>query len=381
MQCFNYLYYSEPPMAKIEIQEGEENPIVENQQEEPEFVSRYDEQEAKRRKREQEKKNKVEEPHKAPIIVKERSSSPYDRIKTIDPVSLCPSWENNLNYVEYGKNPLFFLKNVFEWISQRIYPLYEDKLIRARKTRDYHKLKLDMFRTMEQNKSVLQISRQQVEMLYHYKNAIQKYWPKTLAFCSWNWVGKTWIAAFIMFHFAICFYGAKVIYIAPKNDMVLETKGFVKTLFNIAYRYAPHVVEKYNTLYYWWDSYNSSIKFVTSKTWFQWIHSQNFLIVADEASDVSDDILRSVNRLLWRWNNIFIMLWNPKTDEWYFHDICCSDSEHIATLHFDAEQSPLIDREYIQKAKDLYWEHSDEYIRRIKWWFPRMKQEKEKSIF
>ena len=101
-------------MAKTEIQEVEENLIVENQQEEPEFVSRYDEQEAKRKKREQEKKDKVEEPHKAPIIVKEHSSSPYDRIKTINPVSLCPSWENKLNYVEYGKNPLFFLKNVFE---------------------------------------------------------------------------------------------------------------------------------------------------------------------------------------------------------------------------------------------------------------------------
>jgi cell fate (sporulation/competence/biofilm development) regulator YmcA (YheA/YmcA/DUF963 family) len=101
-------------MAITENKEVEENSIAKNQQEETEFVSRYDKQEALKEKREQARKNRKEEPHKAPIIVKERSSSPYDRIKTIDPVSLCPSWENNLNYVEYGKNPLFFLKSVFE---------------------------------------------------------------------------------------------------------------------------------------------------------------------------------------------------------------------------------------------------------------------------
>ena len=286
-------------------------------------------------------------------------------------LSLCPKWEDKKAYIDYWNNPMFFLKNEFNWISQRIFPKYEEKLWRARRSLDYHKLKLDMFRPIIWGKNIFQITWQEVEILYHYKNALQNRGPKTLVFCSWNGIGKSWITAFIMLHFAVCFYAAKVVYIAPDNDLVIAEKNLVKTIFNSSFKYSSSIKEKINTIHYWWDSYGSYIKFTSSKKWLQWIHAENFLIVADESSDLNDDILKSVNWLLWRGNNIFIMLWNPKSDKWYFHDICCSNSEHIATLHFNAEQSPLIDREYIQKAKDLYWEHSDEYIRRIKWWYPK----------
>lgn len=305
---------------------------------------------------------------------KKHSKDPHEGYKILDRMSFRPIWEDEENYQEYWRNPIFFLKNIFNWISQRVLPYYEEKLYKARRTKNYHKLKLNMFRPMVKWLERMQISWQELEMLHHYKMALQKIWPNTLAFCSWNWIGKTRISAFIMFHFVTCYYRSKVIYIAPRNDMALETKELIKSLFNICHKYGFRLKEKRNTLYFWIDNtWISSIKFVSSKVGFQWIHAENFLVVADEAADLSDDILRSVNWLQWRGNNIFIMLWNPRYDKWFFHDICCLDSEHVTVLHFDAEQSPLIEREYIQKAKDLYWERSDEYIRRIKWWYPRKK--------
>ena len=307
-------------------------------------------------------------------INKNHSKDPNKWYEILDRTSFCPEREDKKKYQEYWRNPIFFLKEVFNWVSQRILPCYDEKLNRARKTCDYHKIKLNMFRPMVENLARFQISWQELEMLYHYKKALQNFGPKTLAFCSWNWIGKTRISAFIMFHFVTCYYRAKVIYIAPRNEMAMEAKELVKTLFNISYKYGRRSKENRNTIYFWdggfWDS---SIKFVSSKIGFQWIHADNFLVVADEAADLSDDILKSVNWLQWRWNNIFIMLWNPRYDTWFFHDTCCLKSEHIAVINFDAEQSPLIERGYIQKAKDLYWEHSDEYIRRIKWWYPRKK--------
>ena len=297
--------------------------------------------------------------------------SEIDESEIKDYSSLCPGWENKKHFEEYWRNPMFFFKNNFYCVAQRILPEYSEKLLRARRLNNYDKIKLNMFQPMEKNKHEVQISRQEWEMIYHYKRAIQNLWPKILAFCSWNGIGKSRISAFIMLHFVTCFFGAKVIYIAPRQEMARETKNFIKNLFNHCWRYKSHIEEKNNALYYWWDSFSSSIKFISTKEWIQWIHAENCLIIADEASDISDDILKSVNWLLWRWNNIFIMFWNPKYDKWFFYDTCCSNSEHIKSVHFSAEESPLIEKDYIERAKDIYWVYSDEYIRRIKWRFPK----------
>ena len=95
------------------------------------------------------------------------------------------------------------------------------------------------------------------------------------------------------------------------------------------------------------------------------------MIIADEASWVPDEIFETAMSAMTNPNFIFLMISNPTRLEWYFYKSFTDNIETFQTLSFNSEESPIVDRWFVNNIIDDYGKDSDQYRVRVLWEFPK----------
>lgn len=104
-------------------------------------------------------------------------------------------------------------------------------------------------------------------------------------------------------------------------------------------------------------------------------HSENYVILADEASAIAEDVFDVLQGTLSTGTGRFILTSNPtrSSGRFYeiFHRIKDKGNSLWTTIFFDAHDSPNVNDKFIREIADMYGEDSDQYRVRILGQFPR----------
>lgn len=98
----------------------------------------------------------------------------------------------------------------------------------------------------------------------------------------------------------------------------------------------------------------------------QGFHSENILFLIDEASGVSEKVFEVAEGALSTESAFAVMAANPTQQSGYFFDSHNKMRESWACLHWDAEDSPLVDKAYIASMAKKYGIQSPIYQVRVK---------------
>lgn len=96
------------------------------------------------------------------------------------------------------------------------------------------------------------------------------------------------------------------------------------------------------------------------------MHNKNYLILADEASAIEDEIYAVLTGGLTEEANRFVMVSQYTRLTGLFHDAFTTQSDIYTTLQFNAEESPLVSKRFIRECLIKYGgHHSPEYQIRV----------------
>jgi phage terminase large subunit len=107
----------------------------------------------------------------------------------------------------------------------------------------------------------------------------------------------------------------------------------------------------------------------------QGIHTENVLVLVDEASGVPDQVMGAIDGLISTPSARSILASNPTRNTGYFYKVVTSPDLHglWAVRFVDAERidAPFIDKSYIERLKVIYGAESDYFRMRVKGLPPR----------
>jgi phage terminase large subunit len=105
---------------------------------------------------------------------------------------------------------------------------------------------------------------------------------------------------------------------------------------------------------------------------FQGFHQKYLTIIVDEASGVDREIMRTIKGTLTNEDSLLVLAGNPNTRECAFFDVFHSrrESEFWHLFTFNAEDSPITDKENIRRIAAEFGVNSDVYRVRVLGEFP-----------
>ena len=109
------------------------------------------------------------------------------------------------------------------------------------------------------------------------------------------------------------------------------------------------------------------------------LHGQHVLIGVDEASGVLDEIYKSAEGSLTGENVLVVLFGNGLRNTGYFYNTHNQDAQNWQRLQFSSEESPIVEKQFIQRMLNLYGVDSDEYKIRVKGSFPASEQMDDKG--
>jgi len=280
-------------------------------------------------------------------------------------------------YEEYANNPLKFIEDMFWLTPQKVLPEYETLLEDCRKTGDYGRINTKMFQPFTKYEN---LTWQQVEIVLAVARAIRWEDKKKISVKSGHGIGKSSIISIIIIRFLFCYYHAVIGCTAPtqiqmqdvlRKELALwkdRLPDWIKDLFEHTQNY----------LRVWESDWDKAARYARARTAAKehpealaWLHSDNLMIIADEASWVPDEIFETAMSAMTNPNFIFLMISNPTRLEWYFYKSFTDNADTFQTLSFNSEQSPIVDRWFVNNIVDDYGKDSDQYRVRVLWEFPK----------
>jgi hypothetical protein len=100
-------------------------------------------------------------------------------------------------------------------------------------------------------------------------------------------------------------------------------------------------------------------------------HRQWYTVLVDEASAVDDEVLGVLRGALTNKNNRFVMVSQPTRSSGHFAEAFSTLGDLYRSFFFNAEESPLVDREFIrEKLREYGGHHSPEYQIKVLGRFP-----------
>ena len=274
-------------------------------------------------------------------------------------------------------NPLKFIWDMFWLTPQNVLPDYEELLLECRKTWDYGRMKLNMFQPFTKYKN---LTRQQVEIVLAVSRAIKWESKKKISIKSGHGIGKSSIISIIIIWFLFCYYHAVIGCTAPTQ---IQMQDVLRKELALRKDRLPDEIKWYfehtqNYLRFWETDTDRATRYARARTAAKehpealaWLHSDNLMIIADEASGVPDEIFETAMSAMTNENFVFLMISNPTRLEWYFYKSFTDNADTFQNLSFNSEQSPIVDWWFVNNIIDDYWEDSDQYRVRVLWDFPK----------
>ncbi len=221
------------------------------------------------------------------------------------------------------------------------------------------------------------ITNHQYELLTAVERAVNKKASPRISVRAGKGVGKSCVLAWVLLWYLFCFKDAQIPCTAPTGDQLFDV------LWKEAASWLSKMPEQIKAQYEWQSTY---IRIVDSPaTWFArartakkespealaGIHADHVACLIDESSGVPDNIFKMAEGSLTGPNTLMIMISNPTRIEGYFYDSHHSDKEAWQCLHFNGEDSPVVDEAYIQRVIDKWGRESDEYKVEVLGEFPK----------
>lgn len=260
--------------------------------------------------------------------------------------------------IKWQNSSLAFVKDIWNLTPQPLKPEYREKALSA------EEYKAEMFGEFIKGEH---ISWQQFVLFEAIDQGIHKFASRKIAVESGVGTGKTAALAMLIIWFLFTHIDAVVPCTAPTAPQMDD--ALWKELKLWLTRMPPRLQELFE-----WSSGYLRVK-QRRETWFArartaskdkpealaGIHSDDVLLIADEASGIDDEVFR-IGQGVFAGENVYaILISQHQRLIGYFHNCFNSNKQFWQTFRFNAEESPLSDNQLRDNIVHEYGDESDEY--------------------
>ena len=217
----------------------------------------------------------------------------------------------------------------------------------------------------------------QTEIFLAVRRAVRGEASRKISIKSGHGVGKSSGISILIIWFMFCFEDCKIPCTAPTATQMHDV---LWAELSVWHRKLPEPIKNA----FEWTAAYFRVK-EKSESWFArartakkeqpealaGIHANDVMVIADEASGIDDVIFNAGKSALTNPNTLFIMISNPTRLVGYFYNSFNGNRDTFQNLSFNGEESPIVDRKFVD---DIIGEHgidSDEYRIRVRGLFPR----------
>lgn len=201
--------------------------------------------------------------------------------------------------------------------------------------------------------------------------------PRWITVRSGHGTGKSSIMAMLILWFLFCWRDAQVPCTAPTSEQMHDI------LWKELSKWLNLMPDAVKHLYVWQENY---IRMAESPdTWFAraktarkentealaGVHGSHVALCVDEASGVPEQIFSTALGAFTGGNILFFMISNGTRRTGFFFDSHNKDKSSWQTLHLNGEESPIVERAFVDMIVKKYGKDSDEYEVRVRGNFPR----------
>lgn len=200
--------------------------------------------------------------------------------------------------------------------------------------------------------------------------------PRHISVVSGHGIGKSATCAWFTLWFLYCYFGSQVPVTAPTSSQMHDV------LWKELSIWISRMPVEAKELYEWQHDY---VRMQYSpESWFArartstkenteaiaGVHADHVAIVIDEASGVPEQVFVTAQGALTSGNVFVFMISNGTRTIGYFFDSHHKDALDNQLFSFSSEESPLVDKSFVQRMAKKYKTDSEEYKIRVKGGFP-----------
>jgi len=191
--------------------------------------------------------------------------------------------------------------------------------------------------------------------------------------------GKTFCLAALTFLYLLIYEDCRILVSSPSNSQLHRV---YRTEVDKLYNLMPSVFQNLFEMY----SEKIQVKGLTRKAdlvtanpsnleSLQGGHSQNYIILLDEASGVDDPVFHTLQRTLSSGRTKFICTSNPTRNRGFFYTLFKEDWSTWSKITFNGFRSAHVTEKWINETRDTFGEDHDSYVIGVLGEFGRMGEE------
>lgn len=270
------------------------------------------------------------------------------------------------------ENIFIFIENMWGLTPQPPRPEHEAFIDLCILLGDYEKIEKKHFQTFVKYKH---ITWQQFLILSAYQRAVNGDDKREVSVVSGHGVGKSASIAWIIFHFLFAWENCNVACTAPSKEQMFGVLWKEASLWHSRmqneqirsfFRITSDKIVVQGREKQWWA--NAKTASVDKPEALSGIHSDNVLLLADEASAIHDKIFENASGSLTNENYVFIMISNGTKDTGLFYRSHENEDEAPMYQHlrFNSEDSPVVKPEFCKKTLKKAGNNRDHDLYRVR---------------
>lgn len=270
-------------------------------------------------------------------------------------------------------SPIFFIEKMWGLIPQPVKPEFQDLVDQCIREDRLQEIKVHHFQPFIKNQH---ITWQQWVLLLGVEIGLRG-GKRRLSVRSGHGTGKSCTLAWLIIWFLFCFKDAQIPCTAPTSDQMHD---ILWKELAIWHKKLPVLIQ--NKLE-WSTEYMRVTE--SPETWFAraktarkespealaGVHGDHVLALVDEASGVPEEIYNTAEGALTGPFVFVVLISNGTRLVGYFYETHHKDKRNWQALHFNSEESPIVDKNFMTRILEKHGADSDEYRVRVQGEFPK----------
>ena len=199
---------------------------------------------------------------------------------------------------------------------------------------------------------------------------------RRLSVASGHGCGKSTAASWLMLHYLLTRYPCKIVVTAPTTNqlydaLMSELKSWIKQLPDSLQELLEVKAERVELKASPTEAFVSArVSRSETPESLAGVHSDNVLLVADEASGIADTIFQAASGSMSGHNATTLLLGNPLRSSGFFYDTHHKLSSDWWYTRVDCHDSPRVSKEFISEMATRFGERSNQFRVRVEGKFP-----------
>ena len=284
-----------------------------------------------------------------------------------------------IEYLKMEKSILYFTKQTWGLVPQRLKPEYEARfaiglLLRGKSWDKFCAGVTQQW--FQEYREGLEITWQQSLVFHGIDKAIRGEVPMRISIVSGHGIGKSMMSSVLILWFLFVHPDSQIACTSPGKEQMYDV------LWKELKKWIDRMPKQMGDLYEW-ESTHIRMK-ESAQTWFAraktsskentealaGVHADWVAIVVDEASGVEEPIFETMEGALTSGNVLVFIISNGTRNEGYFYDTHHKDAIRWQNYAFDSEASPRVDRKYVNDIIAKYGRDSVVFTVRVSGGFP-----------